>query len=61
MLIFTVLEVHPGFMIAYPPILAFLGLASGSAKGKQMDGIRNNRLSGRRILAVVSVGFVIRI
>ncbi|KPK87747.1 MAG: hypothetical protein AMJ94_16490 [Deltaproteobacteria bacterium SM23_61] len=34
MLIFTVLEVHPGFMIAYPLILTFLGLAAGSTGGK---------------------------
>jgi len=35
MLIFTVLEVHPGFMIAYPLILAFLGLAAGSQGGEE--------------------------
>ena len=34
MLIFTVLEVHPGIMIAYPLILTFLGLAAGSAREK---------------------------
>jgi cbb3-type cytochrome oxidase subunit 3 len=34
MLIFTILEVHPGFMIAYPLILTFLGLAAGSTGGK---------------------------
>jgi len=34
MLIFTVLEVHPGFMTAYPLIFAFLGLAAGSAGGR---------------------------
>jgi hypothetical protein len=34
MLIFTVLEIHPGFMIIYPLILTFLGLAAGSTKGK---------------------------
>jgi hypothetical protein len=34
LLIFAVLEVHPGFMIAYPLILTFLGLAAGSQGGK---------------------------
>jgi hypothetical protein len=34
MLIFTILEVHPGFMIAYPLILTFLVLAAGSTGGK---------------------------
>jgi hypothetical protein len=33
-LIFALLEVHPGFMIAYPLIFTFLGLAAGSAGGK---------------------------
>jgi hypothetical protein len=40
MLILAVLEVHPGFMIAYPLILAFLGLAAGS-KGKE-ESVRKN-------------------
>lgn len=34
MLIFMILEIHPGFMIAYPLILTFLGLAAGSTMGK---------------------------
>ena len=34
LLIFAVLEVHPGFMIAYPLIFTFLGLAAGSTGGK---------------------------
>jgi hypothetical protein len=34
LLIFAVLEIHPGFMIAYPLILTFLGLAAGSQGGK---------------------------
>jgi hypothetical protein len=34
LLIFAVLEVHPGFMIAYPLILTLLGLAAGSTGGK---------------------------
>ena len=34
MLIFAVLEVHPGFMIAYPLIFTFLGLAVGSTGGR---------------------------
>jgi len=35
MLIFTVLEVRPGFMFAYPLIFAFLGLAVGSKGGEE--------------------------
>lgn len=35
MLIFTILEVHPGFMFAYPLIFAFLGLAVGSKGGEE--------------------------
>jgi len=37
LLIFAVLEVHPGFMIAYPLILTFLGLAAGST-GEKANG-----------------------
>jgi hypothetical protein len=37
LLIFALLEVHPGFMIAYPLIFTFLGLAAGSTRGK-VDG-----------------------
>jgi hypothetical protein len=40
LLIFALLEVHPGFMIAYPLIFTFLGLAAGSAGGKA-DGPEN--------------------
>ncbi len=35
MLIFTVLEIHPGFMIAYPLILTFLSLAAGPRGGEE--------------------------
>ena len=35
MLTLTVLEVHPGFMIAYPLLLALLGLAAGSRGGEE--------------------------
>jgi len=38
--IFAVLEVHPGFMIAYPLIFTFLGLTVGSPGGKT-DGLEN--------------------
>jgi hypothetical protein len=34
LLIFAVREVHPGFMVAYPLISTFLGLAAGSTGGK---------------------------
>jgi hypothetical protein len=34
LLIFALLEVHPGFMVAYPLIFTFLGLAAGSTGGK---------------------------
>jgi hypothetical protein len=37
LLISLLLEVHPGFTIAYPLIFTFLGLAAGSAGGKK-DG-----------------------
>jgi cbb3-type cytochrome oxidase subunit 3 len=37
MVIFTVLEVHPGFMIAYPLIFTFLGMAAGST-GEKANG-----------------------
>jgi len=40
MLIFTLLEIHPGFMIAYPLILTFLGMAAGS-KGRN-ENVREN-------------------
>jgi len=40
MLIFAVLEVHPGFMIAYPLILTLLGLAAGSKGGE--ENVREN-------------------
>jgi hypothetical protein len=40
LLVFAVLEVHPGFMIAYPLIFTFLGLAAGSPGGKT-DGPEN--------------------
>ena len=40
LLIFAVLEGHPGFMIAYPLILTFLGLAVGSTGGRT-DGPQN--------------------
>ena len=40
LLIFAVLEVHPGFMIAYPLIFTFLGLTVGSPGGKT-DGPEN--------------------
>jgi hypothetical protein len=34
LLIFAVLEVHPGFLVIYPLIFTFLGLAAGSTMGK---------------------------
>ena len=34
MLIFTVLEIHPGFLVVYPLIFTFLGLAAGCTGGK---------------------------
>ncbi len=40
LLILAPLEVHPGFMIAYPLIFTFLGLAAGSTGGKA-DGPKN--------------------
>ena len=40
MLTFTLLEIHPGFMIAYPLILTFLGLAAGSKGGQ--ENVREN-------------------
>ncbi|MGE5254771.1 MAG: hypothetical protein ACM3N7_12460 [Planctomycetaceae bacterium] len=40
LLLFAVLEVHPGFMIAYPLILTFLGLAAGSKGGG--ENVREN-------------------
>ncbi len=40
LLIFALLDVHPGFMIAYPLIFTFLGVAAGSAGGRA-DGPEN--------------------
>jgi hypothetical protein len=40
LLIFSLLEIHPGIRIAYPLIFTFLGLAAGSTGGKA-DGPKN--------------------
>jgi hypothetical protein len=40
LLIFAVLEVHSGFMVAYPLIFTFLGLAAGST-GEKAEGPEN--------------------
>jgi hypothetical protein len=40
LLIFAVLEVHPGFLVIYPLIFTFLGLAAGSKGGE--ENVREN-------------------